>query len=377
MQNVFTILNSAFVLVILLTITQCGTNAEMETNRLAYGENTKSEVRAPAYIYPDTSFHFNSSVSVIFQDSRGNIWIGSENNGVTLKRGQHYTNFVQLDGASLSAKDYLVIDIQEDDNNDIWIQTTASLNKFNGAEITRFPLNNGANLKELDPKPIYETLETLDVLPTDIWFQAGNDGTIMRIRKGKLSLFTIPKAANESDFKYNPNWVFSTMKDDANNLWFGTIASGLIHFKNNEFTQLNPPELEGTVLSILEDSQHNVWFGTTKGSLYLYKNGVLINFGKAQNFNMINADYTPTAIWDIEEDANGNIWFATMFKGAFMYDGKEIKTYNMDNGLPSNTLQSITKTKDGTLWIGTLRGGLIKYDGSIFRLINSNKLDDC
>ena len=41
--------------------------------------------------------------------------------------------------------------------------------------------------------------------------------------------------------------------------------------------------------------------------------------------------------------------------------------YTQENGLPSNTIYSITQDKDGYLWIGT-DAGLCKFDGVNFKL---------
>ncbi len=370
MGKFIAILNSALLLVTLNGATQCGGNNAVD---LEYEENATGKFMAQPYVYPDTSFHFYSAVTVIFEDSRSLIWIGSKRNGVTLYDGKSsYTNFLQLDGKN----EMEVLDIQEDAFGTIWIQTTASLNKIDGTEIKRFPLENGVNSQE-EAKINYTITENWDVKPNDLWFRAGADGTVARVRNSSIDLLKLPKQTDEKSLNYNPNWVFSTLKGKNNHVWFGTISSGVLHYDGTKFNQIKIPASSGVVVSIFNDRNEKLWIGTNKGGLYTYENKVLTDFAAQQNLNLTNPDYSPTGIWNIEEDAEGNIWFATMFKGALMYNGNEIKVFNMDNGLPTNTLQSITKATDGTLWIGTLRGGLIKYNGSTFILTNSNNLDDC
>ena len=42
-----------------------------------------------------------------------------------------------------------------------------------------------------------------------------------------------------------------------------------------------------------------------------------------------------------------------------------IKEFNIDNGLPSNTVRCVFKDSKGLIWIGT-QSGLVRYDGKNF-----------
>lgn len=47
-----------------------------------------------------------------------------------------------------------------------------------------------------------------------------------------------------------------------------------------------------------------------------------------------------------------------------------VKNWNIETGLPQNTIKSILQTRDGYLWFGTF-GGLVRFDGIKFQLYNS------
>jgi streptogramin lyase len=65
------------------------------------------------------------------------------------------------------------------------------------------------------------------------------------------------------------------------------------------------------------------------------------------------------------QDRAGNLWFGTIFKGAARYDGKELKFFSKEHGLPCNVVPSFAEDKDGTLWVGT-QDGICWFNGKTF-----------
>ena len=43
----------------------------------------------------------------------------------------------------------------------------------------------------------------------------------------------------------------------------------------------------------------------------------------------------------------------------------------MENGLPQNTVQTLTQTRDGFVWLGT-EAGLVRFDGIAFQVFDRN-----
>jgi ligand-binding sensor domain-containing protein len=48
-----------------------------------------------------------------------------------------------------------------------------------------------------------------------------------------------------------------------------------------------------------------------------------------------------------------------------------LESWTNDNGLPQNTVRSITQTRDGYLWLTTF-DGLVRFDGVQFKVFNTN-----
>ena len=68
------------------------------------------------------------------------------------------------------------------------------------------------------------------------------------------------------------------------------------------------------------------------------------------------------------EDRQGNLWFGTMHDGAARFDGKELKYFTKQDGLPTNVVTCFAEDKQGNLWVGT-HSGVCKFDGEKFIVI--------
>ncbi|MDF1698319.1 MAG: two-component regulator propeller domain-containing protein [Saprospiraceae bacterium] len=65
------------------------------------------------------------------------------------------------------------------------------------------------------------------------------------------------------------------------------------------------------------------------------------------------------------EDSKGNLWFGTLAKGIAKYDGKKLRYYTTNDGLPTDRVTGILEGSDGIFWL-TTGAGLCKYDGKEF-----------
>lgn len=70
---------------------------------------------------------------------------------------------------------------------------------------------------------------------------------------------------------------------------------------------------------------------------------------------------------DIKQDANHHLWLAT-FGGLARFDGNRFTTFDLasDQGLPTNRLLSLELHPEGGLVVGTQDAGLLRFDGERF-----------
>ncbi|BAX79599.1 hypothetical protein ALGA_1213 [Labilibaculum antarcticum] len=70
-----------------------------------------------------------SWVQVIFEDSKNNLWIGTES-GISIKKGGEWSSLTEKDGLVVNE----VGDIEEDRNGLIWLATNESILKYDGVD---------------------------------------------------------------------------------------------------------------------------------------------------------------------------------------------------------------------------------------------------
>ena len=84
-------------------------------------KSTESELNNPELveISKTDTLKFTSGISSIFQDSKGNYWFGSLQEGVAVYNGKTFVYFNSKDGLN----DNQIHSIQEDNEGVIWFNT--------------------------------------------------------------------------------------------------------------------------------------------------------------------------------------------------------------------------------------------------------------
>jgi ligand-binding sensor domain-containing protein len=314
---------------------------------------------------------FTSGISSIFQDSKGNYWIGSLQEGVAFYDGKTFTYFSNNEGLT----DNQIHSIQEDKEGTIWFNTQKGVSSYDGKRIQNhtdsetktaqndFQINNNEPLQGKWMKS-----------DKDLWFEAGIKDGVYRFDGQTLNYLAFPphKVLNPND---NLFAVTDISKGIKNMIWFGTYA-GVFGYNGSDFTIINDETLGFDrkieplhIRSILEDSKGRLWIGNNGIGVLLKDGDSIINFSNKNNLihpnSKRNGDKSPQGtlehVFTIAEDNKGNIWFGDRDAGIWKYDGKAMKNYTKVNGLTSDFALSIYEDKNGVLLFGM-------GDGSIYRL---------
>jgi len=76
----------------------------------------------------------------------------------------------------------------------------------------------------------------------------------------------------------------------------------------------------------------------------------------------------------VYQDKKNNYWFGSWQNGLYEYDGKIIRHYTTQNGLPSNRIDEIKEDSSGNVYFNT-SGGIIRYDGENFTTLKVSDTD--
>lgn len=310
---------------------------------------------------------YPSGIRSILQDSEGNYWFGSHQEGACLFNGETFTYFTVDDGLS----DNQVRRIVEGKDEQIWFGTGNGVSSYKSGAITNHTAHKiiaAPGIPQLNWK-----LEE-----KDLWFNAGTRLGAYRYDGEQLHYLPFPTKKNEGAF--NTYHVTGISNRKNGQLWLATYPA-LFGYDGQSFEVIDNEALgfnEETgflhIRNVLEDSKGRVWI-CNNGIGVLLKNGdSIINFSEANGLigqnSSLSGSTSPAGtlehVFAIEEDQYGNIWFGDRDTGAWKYDGKTMTNYTQKDGLSSDFPHVIYKDNDGKLWFGMADGNIFQFNGSSF-----------
>ncbi len=329
-------------------------------------ESSPKEISKPEVLSsPKTdSLTFTSGIRSVFQDSKGNYWIGSGKEGAAYFDGKSFQNFTQAEGLP----DNQIRSIQEDKNGTIWFGTGNGISSYDGKIFTNYTAKTSSQYVGFE--------QTSDYL----WFSADVNPGINQLDGTNLNYLPFPIPSNES--RNNSYGVTTISKGADNNAWKGTYAA-LFHYDGSALSFFDKSKLalkEGEVLhirSVFEDSKGRVWVGNNGIGVLLIQGNSAINFSGKNG--LINANSSKDGnrspagtlehVFAIEEDSEGNIWFGDRDTGAWKYDGQTMTNYTIDDKLSSQMAWCIYNDNENNLLFGMEDGGVYKFNDEVFSKI--------
>ncbi len=298
----------------------------------------------------DSMFSMGAQVSQyirrMFQDKAGNLWFGTNDDGVCRYDGESLQYFTPKEGFGGNA----VRGIQQDDNGNLWFATDGGVSRYDGKTFTNFTVKDGL--------PHNEVWSLARDSSGNLWF--GTEGGVSRYDGKTFTYFPLPEAdLREFPEAFpGPKLVNSIFQDKTGKLWFATNGRGVYYYDGKTLSGISEKDglVNNFVQCIIEDKHGNIWFGTRFGGVSRYDGRSFTSFtvenGLSSNF-----------VWAMLEDKSGNIWFGTIGAGVVRYDGKTFTTYSQQEGLTNTHIQSILEDRNGGLWFGA-SGGLFRYVGT-------------
>ncbi len=351
-----------------------------------------------------------STVETIYQDSKGYIWIGT-NDGLDRYNGYEFKHYKHDKYDKNSIANNYIVDIIEDKNGYIWVSTIGGLSRINPDkdEIKNYyskedsgNLSN-SNLWQLlctkDNRLIASTIDGLNVydknkdkftrilykegeLPSQyiysleeninghIW--VGTDNGLVELDKDLNIVKSYQDAIGDSD-------VYNVYDDSKGNIWVCTLDNGLFkinlddksveNYKNNN-SKISIPS--NNVRDIISDSEGKLWIATDKGlCTFDYEREEFITYNKKlyQSNSLIDDE-----IFCLLKDSSGLIWIGT-YSGISRFNPNSNFTHFKldpyeDNSISGNVIHGIYEDDDKTLWIGTNESGVNVINGESIKHLN-------
>ncbi len=350
-----------------------------------------SEYPASHRLYIPTNIVF-----ALTEDSKGNMWIGSDHGGITMVNKKAGTKEYIRHNTSdpLSLPEDAVKSICCDDLGIIWLGTYKQgvgyyydgmfKFKFQGQE-NQIPYADINSFQE-DPKG-------------NLWIGTNGGGLIYYDRK--LDKYTQYTHHHGDPRTPSGDVIVSMAYDQAGKLWIGYYLEGLDCFDGQTFTNyrqnLNNPEgmTDNNFWVLTTDKNGLLWAGTLNGGVLLIdpatgkrlkrlecsgsvyaiiqkKSGDIL-VGSQGGIFIYNKEedllvpYEPEALGDVQltrydisslhEDNRGLIWIGTR-NGLFVfnpYSGRH-HLFNSTNGLAADLIQNIQEDEAHNIWVSTNLG---------------------
>jgi ligand-binding sensor domain-containing protein/signal transduction histidine kinase len=308
-----------------------------------------------------------SSVQVIFQDSRGFLWFGTED-GLNRYDGYSFKIYKPDPDVSNSLSDRWITSIVEDGEGYLWVATRLGLNRYDPRtdDFRRFVHNEVNSMSLID-----NHINVLYIDKSDnLWVGTTSGLDLFERSTGTFKHYVYSPSQQEG---LSGKSITALYEDSRGRLWVGTSAGGLNHFdpSSNTFTAYqNDPGNSSTissdhVTSIIEDKKSVLWVGTWAGlNKFHPDSGTFEHFMHAEDNPQSLAN---DMVYDLYADSTGNLWVATSLgldrlSGA----GKRFIHYRHDptfsQSLSEDEVLSVYEDRGGILWFGTWGGGVNKYD---------------
>ncbi len=359
----------------------------------------------------DSTSIISNKVRAIFEDSKGNFWIGTSGDGLhlmdrdagTFKRLTYDAStertptrpFLEGTGPDELPVYSHITSIYEDNQGRIWITAiVGGINVYNPETGETFHFESGqpeiVNTNFINPENgesirlesgqleiintnfIWQTFQSRD---KTIWICTGGEGA--QVFKVNLIDFNIPFFEYDLIQQDSAGSPHGILEDRNGHIWYGQSTENQpwklwqINRKTNAIREVNFGESSysdqfiSTLLGSLSlDLSGNLWVGTGEG--YFIANP---DIGTFQRFAPKNlpAELTAVGIPPIMQLGSGEIWLPGWDVGLTSYDPKsgEYQNFRHDPDNPAsirgNLIWGMYEDRKGNLWVG---GGTPWYDPS-------------
>lgn len=294
----------------------------------------------------------DQNVHVIFRDQEGGFWFGTYFGGVNyLKNPLYYDGIAHYypvsNGKSIFGK--AVSCFCEDDNGNMWIATEDHGISLFDTDRKTFKNNMPSSGNSLSYHNIHSLLLEGDSLFIGT-YSRGID--ILNIRSGIFQNFQFGPD-NQTHFDYNS--IFKLFRSSEGEIYAGT-AFGLF-ILDLQTMELIPAGLNVFVRDIEEDYLGNLWVAT-------YFNGAFCR--KKDTDNWINYMPDPNdscsivfnKLTDAYIDDSQRLWFASEGRGIckYNYETDNFTTIDESTGLADNMAYGILDDNMGNIWVSTNKG---------------------
>ncbi len=299
-------------------------------------------------------------VRKISEDNDGNIWVGTEGNGIGIYDGKQMKKVVNRELRSHNAfwflhsrKSTYIASFNEGlikytptaFQNFKFTKATYAIEVMDSSRIFLGTWANGGFIYDYEQNIFTHEypIKTTDFIAAH---KSHNGKIWVGTWTGELGYY------EERKFYELPKPPFINVKClleiDSNEVYIGTWFDGLWKYQDNEYHQMFPNELLRAEINDLQLHKDVVWVAAGKGLMKIQE-------GKLYETTILPDYVKPSAI--LIDSSQNKMWIGTKNKGVFLKQGpKKAINFTKSNGLPNEYIKVIVKDYEDRIWVGTNKG---------------------
>lgn len=231
----------------------------------------------------------NKTVLSMLQDKMGNIWFGTQDEGVFQYNGKTFNHFLQNEGP-LSSDGFhhiAIYSIYQEKAGNIWFGSY----RYDGKSFKNFPQEEN-------------TTKSSDF--------------VVKSYKDMLEQKSIYSSAN------------IVLEDKKGNLWFShSCRYGVTKYDSKTIVNFTDKDgfCDNIIKTMVADKEGNIWIGGVRKDAKGIKEGC-ISIYDGKNFKAFSTEkLSNSAIESLFVDKDNNIWIGTREVGLYRYDGKTLTAF--------------------------------------------------
>ncbi|MFC1563861.1 two-component regulator propeller domain-containing protein [candidate division KSB1 bacterium] len=288
--------------------------------------------------YSTDNGFIDNTVRAVYEDESGALWFGTRNGIGILKDGE-WDSITTGNGLVNN----LINGFLKDSKGRLWIATDGGVSCYDGGQFVNYTSETG-----LLQNTVWNVFEDTK---GEIWILSLNGISIFNEKEWRS--YTIADGL--------PGRVRSMLQTGDNEYWIGT-RRGIVNFNGRDFKLYsNENGLVGTIVHCLyRDREDNIWIGCRGGISKLPSNIPTVSFTSRDGL-------VSNIVSSIIKDKDDNVWFSTNL-GISRFDGLRWQNYTQINGERLTNIRCSFRDSKDNLWFGTSRG-VLRFDGSRWRRI--------
>ena len=280
------------------------------------------------YALPDGNNRYR--VRSLFADREGNVWVGTDANGLLLAQRNLFTTYTTTHGLSHS----VMTAVMATSDGTMWAATNCG--GLNAIDARQGTVRTFKPRKPNDPTGDPCVFALAETPKGTLW--AGTwGGGLTRIRNGVEERVGLAGLRDSV--------VLALFADRDQSLWVGTNSGGLAHVRDDRvvatFTTANGLP-HNSVRTIYQARSGDIWVGTL-GGLARLTNGRVTSFGAAEGLSALH-------VRAIHEDRDGNLWIGTYGGGINRLRDGQFSAIRQGDGLAEDVVSSILEDEQDGLW---------------------------